>query len=371
MLASFDRHTARFCQPLAVLCVALAFASGCDVLLSIEEPARTIDAGIGEKPAPDGDGGREDAASMCAKGCCPDCAGAMCGSDGCGGSCGYCDEGEVCTSAQTCVVMRPLPECTGTGMEVEFCDELPELRMATPRIDGVADCDALLKPIKPAGWTESVGEIPPGFAARYSAAWLETGLYVYVEVDVGSATTLDPAPVPDPSAIDAPYYCGDSVEIDVVLDGRPRGDYYRVPGGGQVVVRAPEGNVTGHTAQSNAHIGEGDDWTESRTLTDPQTIGAFPRPGGYTVEAWITAAAVGDWGGSLTAGQRIGFDIGINVAAPPGTPDEQIDGEQHNCPMLGRRLGQFYRRTATRPVPGCPNGDPWCTPAALCSPELR
>jgi len=36
--------------------------------------------------------------------CDPDCTGAVCGDDGCGGSCGTCDGDEVCTAARLCGV---------------------------------------------------------------------------------------------------------------------------------------------------------------------------------------------------------------------------------------------------------------------------
>jgi hypothetical protein len=298
--------------------------------------------------------------------CCTPMCGDECGSvsDGCGGTIDCaCEPGEMCNSARTCVVRTPPPTCAGAT--VVFCDELPVLPMGPPTIDGNPDCAAPLREIEPVGWTEGDADIPPGVAARYSAAWTATGLYLYVEVDVGTGTVT-------PAGPGVPYFCGDSVEIDVVLDGE-LGDYYRVPGGGQTVVRAPENGVMSHTAEAYAHIHTDDrDYAEPRTWTDPLTIGAYARPGGYTVEALITGAAVGGWEGTLMAGQRVGFDIGINVAAPPETPADQIDGRTQGCPTTGVRLGQFYLQTATRRVSHCGrNGDPWCTPWALCNPELR
>ncbi len=42
--------------------------------------------------------------------CTPDCGGAPCGDDGCGGSCGVCPEGEGCLSDRTCAAC--VPNCT-------------------------------------------------------------------------------------------------------------------------------------------------------------------------------------------------------------------------------------------------------------------
>ncbi|HOX42251.1 MAG TPA: hypothetical protein PK668_01575, partial [Myxococcota bacterium] len=53
-------------------------------------------------------------AAACSTACLPDCAGRVCGDDGCDGSCGECDTagGEVCVVATgTCEVCAP--DCTG------------------------------------------------------------------------------------------------------------------------------------------------------------------------------------------------------------------------------------------------------------------
>src|SRR5207244_3764436 len=34
--------------------------------------------------------------------CIPECNGATCGDDGCGGSCGTCDDGNACNGVETC-----------------------------------------------------------------------------------------------------------------------------------------------------------------------------------------------------------------------------------------------------------------------------
>jgi hypothetical protein len=45
--------------------------------------------------------------------CTPDCSGRECGSNGCGGSCGPCPEGETCSDAGLCQGPPPLTTCNG------------------------------------------------------------------------------------------------------------------------------------------------------------------------------------------------------------------------------------------------------------------
>ncbi len=51
-------------------------------------------------------------------GCTPQCSGLMCGSDGCGGSCGTCDAGTMCSGAGTCVCA---PRCAGRVCGPDGC----------------------------------------------------------------------------------------------------------------------------------------------------------------------------------------------------------------------------------------------------------
>jgi MYXO-CTERM domain-containing protein len=52
--------------------------------------------------------------------CEPNCNGKECGSDGCGGSCGTCGDGEICTEGQ-CVVDACAPSCDGRECGVDGC----------------------------------------------------------------------------------------------------------------------------------------------------------------------------------------------------------------------------------------------------------
>jgi hypothetical protein len=62
--------------------------------------------------------------------CAPACAGRVCGPDGCGGDCGYCAAGEVCSAAGACEPFAPVPfpfadarqqRCYDLAVEVATC----------------------------------------------------------------------------------------------------------------------------------------------------------------------------------------------------------------------------------------------------------
>jgi len=56
----------------------------------------------------------------CVAGCTPDCSGKLCGSDGCGGTCGVCGGGQICTSSGQCVV-DCVPQCDGRSCGDNGC----------------------------------------------------------------------------------------------------------------------------------------------------------------------------------------------------------------------------------------------------------
>ncbi len=56
-----------------------------------------------------------DAAGACQAACIPNCVDKSCGTDGCGGSCGACAEGEACTEAGACEIAEREGDTTGTG----------------------------------------------------------------------------------------------------------------------------------------------------------------------------------------------------------------------------------------------------------------
>ena len=82
--------------------------------------------------------------------CTPACEGKACGDDGCGGSCGTCDEGEACTGEGTCASVC-IPDCSaatcgddGCGGSCgecgadETCTEGACVANCTPMCDGMS-----------------------------------------------------------------------------------------------------------------------------------------------------------------------------------------------------------------------------------------
>ena len=55
---------------------------------------------------------------QCGGPCTPDCAGKVCGDDGCGGSCGACKDGEACTQLGAC---QCVPDCKGKACGADGC----------------------------------------------------------------------------------------------------------------------------------------------------------------------------------------------------------------------------------------------------------
>ena len=92
------------------------------------------------------------------------------------------------------------------------------------------------------------------------------------------------------------------------------------------------------------------------------TFRAFPRAGGYTVEAFVVGADLGVTPWLLTAGDEVGLDLGIDVSLASTTSD------------AGHRRGRFFLslgaavRDAAAPDGGAilPTDDP----RAFCTPSL-
>jgi hypothetical protein len=82
----------------------------------------------------------------------------------------------------------------------------------------------------------------------------------------------------------------------------------------------------------------------------------WPRPGGYVLEALVTAADV-DLPGpfAFLFGQRVGFNLSINLSQPSPIPGD-----------CGYRLGQLFLEI--QPGAGC--GVPYCDVRSFCRPRL-
>lgn len=58
---------------------------------------------------------------ICVEYCVPDCTGKICGEDGCGGLCGECKENEFCAEDFTCVLKGCEPQCEGKSCGPDGC----------------------------------------------------------------------------------------------------------------------------------------------------------------------------------------------------------------------------------------------------------
>ena len=94
--------------------------------------------------------------------CVATCAGKMCGDNGCGGSCGTCDAGQVC-DAGACVDDGPVDPCGGITYE-GCCDDLV---LTWCEAGEVMTIDCAEAPNPSCGWAETqgyynCGEVGPG-----------------------------------------------------------------------------------------------------------------------------------------------------------------------------------------------------------------
>ncbi len=226
-----------------------------------------------------------------------------------------------------------------------LCDVLPALTVA-PVLDGALDGALTLHPITPVGWTETRVGIPADIRARATIAWRTDGLYFYVEVDdVG----LHPAIAP------AATFCGDSVEIYVDDDGIATAPpAYDEPGTVQLLAASPS-SETGTSTYGELYVDTmlGGPWR-------PDGFVAVGRPGGYALEAFVSAADLRLASWSLASGMRVGIDLSVGVSKPDGS----TTGPTIDC---GTRIGQFFLRMAEGPG-SCL--EPYCNITAFCTPTL-
>jgi hypothetical protein len=233
----------------------------------------------------------------------------------------------------------------------DYCSELPPLG-AAPVIDGVLDCGPPLLDITPVGWTSTTSPLPAGVSARLAAAWRPDGVYFFVDVD-------DPTRLPRPASTGV--WCGDGVELYVDDDGSyMAAPMYDAPGSIQALALAPGDDATsvstGGERYRSPNGGLVSAWSSPR-------YAAFPRPGGYTFEAFIMADDLDLPSWTLAAGGAVGLDVSINVSTSADPPPASETAE------CGLRLGQFFLRVAGPPCgPSCL---PFSNAAAFCNPVLR
>lgn len=240
----------------------------------------------------------------------------------------------------------PAPPCAVLPAPVDPCLEVPYLGgppLADGVLDGTVECGPPLALIPQIGWT-STEPIPPEHQARYTMGYRDDGVYIYIEVT--DADRLPAIPTDPP-------WMGDSVEIYLDSDGSfPLAPTYDQPGAFQFVIAAPADDVT-PTMRATLYANAVDHgaWGSSR-------FGTFPRPTGYVMEAWFSAADLGLSTWTLMQTGHIGFNISINVSAP--LLDLGVVTTQ------GTRLGQYFLFKG-----GAFCGSPFCSCDAFCTPELK
>lgn len=204
----------------------------------------------------------------------------------------------------------------------DYCLELPELPGA-PVIDGLLDCGVALHSFVPVGWTG--GATPPDATSEYAVAWRPDGMYFFVRVH-------DPSFVPAGPTLRT--WQGDAVELYADNDGAYKAPpNYDDPGSRQFVVAGPTDATSTATRAEVWHFGN----AGAFTVWTSTEFGAFGRPDGYVVEAFVTGADLGlsTWG--LAAGAAVGMDLSIDVSYPTAQgPD---------AGPFGNRLGQYFLRT--------------------------
>lgn len=211
-------------------------------------------------------------------------------------------------------------------------------------LDGSIDDALPLLPIAPVGWlSEENAPLPADTTASYAIAWTPSEVYVAIDV-------TDPHRQP-PVASCAAYW-GDGVEVYLDADALyANAPFYDAPGTRQFIARAPADDTTSVT--------DGEMYADRMYIAAwPSGFATFPRAGGYVLEARFGASELGLPSWQMAAGARIGFDLGINVSAPPGTVLTGCNGDS-------RRLGQYFLRIAPNPT-----GSPFQDVTAFCTPML-
>jgi hypothetical protein len=220
-----------------------------------------------------------------------------------------------------------VPEPCAVETPEDYTTELPAISRP-PVLDGAVDCGLGLQAIPVACWYGEGSGPPPGFAARFAAAWHATGLYVVVEVD-----DLDRYPAPP----DDPPWQGDAVEVFVDDDASYTSPpTYDDPGSVQLVASAPVDVV------AEPHIGARFVDSFIRSPWRAEAFGSFPTASGYRLEAFVQAQDLGLDSWSLVAGGRVGFTLALDAS----TADGSASG------FDGVRQGQFFLPgSCGRPLP--------------------
>jgi hypothetical protein len=243
--------------------------------------------------------------------CIPDCTGRECGDDGCGGSCGTCDDGNPCTDdlcgGMTCVVplanTAPCDDaniCTAgdtcgdkachsgspalcTGIDIELTWESPEDPIPNDR--GVmAGTDLDLHLTHPNASQEDLdgdGNADPWFDPDWDCWWF------YPVQNWGSISSNDDNAVLDREGKDG--FCQEIVRIDKPEDGKTYAigvNYWDDHGFGSALatVRVYVGGVLKYTAEDVALIRHDFWWVGTIDWHSGSVLGKTTAEGGR----WVT-----------------------------------------------------------------------------------
>jgi hypothetical protein len=182
---------------------------------------------------------------------------------------------------------------------------------------------------------------------------------VYFFLDVTDPTRL-PRPAPPPPS---DVWCGDGVELYLDDNGTyAAAPMYDSPGTIQVLAIAPANDTAAVTSGGERYRSPNGGGGLVGAWTSPR-YGAFPRPGGYTFEAFMMADDLDLASWTLTAGGSVGLDVSVNVSTSADPPPA---GETPEC---GLRLGQYFLNILPMPCTG--SCLPFLNAGAFCNPVLR
>lgn len=222
----------------------------------------------------------------------------------------------------------------------DYCSVLPPLP-ASPQIDGELDCGVALRPNPAAHWLGGARQDPPSdHRSEVAVGWRPDGIYVYVRVY---------EPELDPARSDDAVFDGDAVEIYVDDDGRfGSAPAYDGEGTRQFVAAAPEASATSRWGRVYRDMVDIGSW-------DVDSFVAVSTGDGYAVEAFVRMDQLGRPDRLLGAGERVGFDLGVNISRDSNRQGNRGDDY----------LGQYFLRVAS-------SGAPWPfeNVSAFCTPEL-
>jgi hypothetical protein len=195
----------------------------------------------------------------------------------------------------------------------EPCSQLPKLA-TPPTLDGVLEPGLDLFPVRQTGFVPRAGN-----SSRFAAAWFDTGIYFFIEV-------TDPDLYPP--AASSPAYYGDGAEFFVDHDGLfTSSSTYDNPGTRHVIIPSPASKTEPGT-RAELYLTNG---FNANLAADH--FASVPTATGYAIEVIVTTSDLGLASWPMSAGQKVGIDIGHNVSYADGQTGTN-----------GYREGQYFEQ---------------------------